>query len=351
MSKLKFFKTALFVIIMVVILFPTSEVAAQTLPEGMISYWKFDETEGTIAVDSAGRIDGELINGPAWTTGKVGGALSFDGINDYVDVGTTFGQTFIDFTVEAWVKFNSISPNGTEIIAQWHNSPSESLAFFAYPNLLGFASRAFYGGDYGEYSQVTAIAFNPIDTSKWHHYAAVFRGNIDVTCYVDGNQIGSLSNTNDQIQEGSNTEDHTIAIGASISPRDGGQYLAFLDGTIDELALYNRALTPEEIQQHYNNGLQGVGYIFTDSDNDGVADSTDLCPNTSFGDAVDSSGCSILQLCIDPAPKNHGQYVSCVAHEAKLFIEAGLITEEEKDDIVSEAAKSDVGKKKKGDIL
>ena len=65
------------------------------------------------------------------------------------------------------------------------------------------------------------------------------------------------------------------------------------------------------------------------------------------GDAVDSAGCSIAQNC--PAGsddwKNHGQYVSCVENEAELFYGEGLITEEEKDTIVSEAAQSNVGKR------
>lgn len=92
--------------------------------------------------------------------------------------------------------------------------------------------------------------------------------------------------------------------------------------------------------------------LFTepDSDGDGIPDSDDQCPETSSGYAVDSTGCSIAQLCpVCPADpwKNHGKYVSCAAQEAELFYEEGLISEEEKDAIVSEAAQSDVGKKGK----
>lgn len=53
-------------------------------PSGMISYWMLDESSGTNAEDSFDSNNGTLINGPAWTTGKVYGRLLFDGTNDYV---------------------------------------------------------------------------------------------------------------------------------------------------------------------------------------------------------------------------------------------------------------------------
>ena len=53
-------------------------------PSGMVSYWNFDEGTGTTAYDAFGRNNGIFYNGPVWTTGKVGRALSFDGVDDYV---------------------------------------------------------------------------------------------------------------------------------------------------------------------------------------------------------------------------------------------------------------------------
>jgi hypothetical protein len=91
----------------------------------------------------------------------------------------------------------------------------------------------------------------------------------------------------------------------------------------------------------------------TDSDNDGVADSSDSCPNTAPGTAVDETGCSISQLVPCQGPKgtttswnNKGQYVSTVAKSAENFLAAGLITQTEKDAIVSAAAQSTCGGKK-----
>ena len=74
-------------------------------------------------------------------------------------------------------------------------------------------------------------------------------------------------------------------------------------------------------------------------------DDDDLCPDTASGVVVDSDGCSIAQICSpEDTWKNHGSYVSCVAHMAESFVAQGLITEEEKDAIVSEAGQSEIGK-------
>ena len=89
----------------------------------------------------------------------------------------------------------------------------------------------------------------------------------------------------------------------------------------------------------------------TDTDGDGVADSLDQCPGTAPGAIVDSNGCSIEQLvpCSGPASggswKNHGQYVSSIAHVVKSFLAQGLISEAQADAIVSQAAQSKCGAK------
>src|SRR3989344_3676813 len=64
-------------------LFPQTQ--AQT--SGLVGYWTFDEGTGATASDSSGNNNtGTLTNGPTWTTGKIGQALSFDGVDDYVNI-------------------------------------------------------------------------------------------------------------------------------------------------------------------------------------------------------------------------------------------------------------------------
>lgn len=89
----------------------------------------------------------------------------------------------------------------------------------------------------------------------------------------------------------------------------------------------------------------------TDFDGDAILDAEDACVPSPLGEAVNADGCAIAELCPCEFPlggskwKNHGAYVSCVAHASEDFVDAGLITEEEKDAIVSAAGESSCGHK------
>ena len=96
-----------------------------------------------------------------------------------------------------------------------------------------------------------------------------------------------------------------------------------------------------------------TGVVYNnDGDDDGVCTVDDACVSTPASEVVNEEGCSIPELC--PCDytsdggkwKNHGAYVSCVAHISKDFLRAGLITKEEKADIISMSAKSTCGHKK-----
>jgi hypothetical protein len=93
------------------------------------------------------------------------------------------------------------------------------------------------------------------------------------------------------------------------------------------------------------NAVIDPGNSPADLDGDSIDDEIDACLNTAPGAIVDSTGCSIDQLCSPTSNyRNHGAYVSCVAHEAEEFALAGLITEEQKGIIVSNAAQTSIGK-------
>jgi hypothetical protein len=98
----------------------------------------------------------------------------------------------------------------------------------------------------------------------------------------------------------------------------------------------------------------GVGDVCDDDlDGDGVLDADDACVPSPVGDAVNADGCAISELCPCAHPdgadrwKNHGAYVSCVAHASEDFVADGLMTEAEKDATVSAAGESTCGHKNK----
>jgi hypothetical protein len=113
------------------------------------------------------------------------------------------------------------------------------------------------------------------------------------------------------------------------------------DGVADEED--NCLTTPNPDQSDFDG--DGAGDACDDDDDaDGVPDDGDLCAETSLGVLVDADGCSLSQLCVCEADwKNHGRYVVCVNRASQAFLAAGLITAEERDAIMSEAAESDCG--------
>ena len=89
----------------------------------------------------------------------------------------------------------------------------------------------------------------------------------------------------------------------------------------------------------------GTGPQAGDADGDGVSDGSDVCPDTAAGAVVDAQGCSIDQLApCGGAWTDHGDYVSTVAHVTQQFVDAGLLTSQQRANIVAEAAQSDCGK-------
>lgn len=132
-------------------------VWAQDITTGLVGHWKFDEGSGTTAADSSGNNNtGTLINGPTWTLapsnggdGKIGGAVSFDGITQYVNSGS---NTILDnlpaLSFSAWINPSTATygPQGT-VVQKGHGGISLLyegwiLAFLANnPTQLGFQSK------------------------------------------------------------------------------------------------------------------------------------------------------------------------------------------------------------------
>lgn len=92
---------------------------------------------------------------------------------------------------------------------------------------------------------------------------------------------------------------------------------------------------------------RGRGQItLLDSDNDGVPDFQDQCPDTPAGSLINSAGCSISQLCPCEAPwRNHGQFLKCMRDVLEDFSSKGLITPQQRRDLLRAAIKSDCGKR------
>jgi len=216
-----------------------------------ISHWKFDEGEGDIANDSAGNNDGTLVGDPSWVAGKIGDyALSFDG-DDYVEINDddslNFGST-TDFTALAWIKTDH--PDREDIVGKDGTKPAH-WEIMVYQNKLS----AFI--DDGSNYVVSTDDGAPVNNGQWHHVAVTFDRDGFMKRYVDGASYGTaddISGVGDVSNSGS------LYIGCRRTNED------LFKGTIDDVRIYNRALSADEILQLHQEGAGSQAYNPNPSD-------------------------------------------------------------------------------------
>jgi len=244
---------------------------AQT-PDGMISYWKFDEGSGLKAFDAAGDNHGTLKRGPQWTVGQVVNALSFDGHNDYVQIPNSNSLNFTEaVTAEAWVKPNGNPGHYQMLLEKGTWVGNASWYFFIHRN-AGYLHYNFGIGIPGGIYAKSAPMIGNLEDGEWSHIVGTYDRQY-IKFYVNG-----VLNKQVPWTQPIRLNSHDLYIS-----RDPQNW--YYKGDVDEVAIYNRALTACEIQQHYQNGLNGIGY-FGDADCDGVPDDDDFCPNTAIPEGV-----------------------------------------------------------------
>jgi hypothetical protein len=193
-------------------------------PPSPIAHWKLDETQGSIAHDSAGDYDGTLMNGPVWqpADGNVDGALQFDGIDDHVNAGLVLNPADGPFTACAWVKGGQ--PGGV-IISQTD---------------VGGLGSTWLGTDPSDGTLITNLMFfemkseSIITDDMWHEVVLVWDGSRRFL-YVDGREVAK--DTSDVFAIASDGDLH---VGAGKDLATG----SFWSGLIDEVRIYDWAIKP-----------------------------------------------------------------------------------------------------------
>ena len=205
--------------------------------QGTVLCLRLDMGTGTVAKDGSGFGNHCTINGASWVAGKVKNALSFDGVDDYVDCGNSKSLYPEKFTVQLWAKSATLTWNDNG----WMASMRDKSGFVVHPVKDGKSVRFYIIDDTGSYYIIGTVT--PSDITLWHHYAATWDGS-DAKIYLDGTLRRTTALTLSRLVAGTNT----LSIGS-----DGGMG-RFGNGLVDEVRIYNRALSADEIVALYAQG-------------------------------------------------------------------------------------------------
>jgi cysteine-rich repeat protein len=255
-------------------------------PLGLVSYWKFDENSGTTAADSRSAINGQ-INGAAWTTGKIGNALDFDGINDNVIIPSNSALRPSAMTVAMWIK-----PHNYRMMLFSYGGQND-----LYLQNHGFVR---YGTDSSDCSshQYTTNYLWDIFQNTWTFIALTHDGTT-TRSYVNGQGPGGYY------------YDQTGLCRALSQTYIGSGWggIEPTDGDIDEVVFFNRALSESEIRALYDYSNEGHQYCNAaipvcgnnvieagEQCDDGNTQNGDCCSSTCQNEAVLAiSSCQDLQ--------------------------------------------------------
>ncbi len=242
------------------------EVDEPQFQSGLVSYWSLDDgiadPAALIAADSAGTNDGQLggFDPPNWldgTQGKVGGALEFDGADDHIFIpnSSSLDLSTNAVTLAAWVNLETLPAQLSESFGAIYDSTQD--AYILYED-RGNNELRFKVTDADGTAERPGIPGSLLSTGVWHHVVGVYDGDAgQATIYLDGQLIdthtnGGLTNI---VQSG-----QVAAIG-----RQGTSATSHFFGKINEVALWDRALTANEITALWNSG-EGVSILGTDID-------------------------------------------------------------------------------------
>lgn len=209
---------------------------------GLIGWWQLNGN----ATDSIGTATGTVF-GAQPTTGQGGlsnTAYVFDGVDDYIRLSgaTAVGNLTNNLTMTAWIRKDNTNVSGTIFSAARTSGTQNGLAFTA----MGTGLMRFTTLGVRDYDSTTAS----YTANGWHFVVARMSAN-NVTFLTEGVQRDTVTHTAPGL---ANTDDvHMIGAGTGISVSTLTTPFA---GTIDDLRIYNRVLTNNEIQTIYNNGAR-----------------------------------------------------------------------------------------------
>jgi hypothetical protein len=216
----------------------TAAITVSAAPSGLVAAYAFSETSGNAVIDASGSGNNGTLSGATRTTsGKYGRALSFDGTNDRVNIPDSSSLDLTDgVTMEAWVRPSSLGGWDTVVLKEQPGN----LVYALYANTGPGPASGEIETTAGYFTQYATGAL-PLNT--WTHLAMTYDGTT-LRLYINGAEVGSRPVSGSVV-----TSSSALRIGGNAV---WGEYFG---GLIDEVRIYNRALSPQEIQTDMNTAI------------------------------------------------------------------------------------------------
>jgi chitodextrinase len=204
--------------------------ATTTANTGLVAAYSFNEGAGTTVIDSSGQGNTGTITNATWTSsGKYGSAMVFNGTNAWVTISDAASLHLTSgMTLEAWVNPSTVS-------SAWRDVMYKGNDMYYLEGTSDNGTRTGGGGTFGS---IDAVIYGnaALTVNTWAHLALTYDG-ANLRLYVNGTQVSSQAQTGNIA-----TSTNPLQIGGD---NIYGQYFA---GTIDEIRVYNTALTQSQIQ-------------------------------------------------------------------------------------------------------
>lgn len=234
----------LFILTAVSLCFINNAEAQKIVTDGLVSFWTFDNSdiEGDVVKDIWGSNDGTIVGKVNIVQGKIEEGMEFDGASSYVDCGTDASLNLPDaITIETWIKPKTAGEGGPNAgpVCKAESGVDPwcwQLRYNAPGSFMGFQFNAVPGGS-------TWISVQErLEPGEWYHIMGTFDGKT-VICYLDGveKQKGAMS----AIAGGN---------GRFFIGQDG--WVNVFNGVVDEVRIYDRGLSVDEVQQNYRSTSQ-----------------------------------------------------------------------------------------------
>ena len=212
----------------------------------LVGYWTFDEGQGSTAYDYSGSGDnGSFVGSPVWQTStcKLQGCIDFTSTGaNYVSVPATSSLDITNnLTISTWVKGNILSPSGgsVHLINKWNGTTYANYVLYYCGSACGsndvFRWYANIGGTWSNMNGYSPL----ISTGTWNYISIVYSNN-GAQMYWNG------------LPNGAPTSYGGGLLATSSSNLNIGDDAAVQDFSIDDVRIYNRALSASEIQAMYN---------------------------------------------------------------------------------------------------